>query len=129
MNNFFCSLLLLLLFTTSANAKLVVQVEQPKRTGGRAVVKLRMKNIFAEKIESARATVFLLNAEGTMVGQSTQWVIGGTKDKPALAPDVSTNFNFVIATEKPFAKAKVIFNRVVLEGGKVVESKDVEITE
>jgi hypothetical protein len=30
----------------------------------------------------------------------------------------STTYNFVIKTDKPFTKTKLIFNRIVLEGGK-----------
>ena len=51
----------------------------------------------------------------------TRWVIGGAKEKPALAPDAKTTFNFVVPTDKPFTKTKVTFNRVVLEGGKSVD--------
>src|SRR6266516_1970393 len=104
-----------------AHANLVVNVGEPKTTGGKAVIKLEMKNTFKEKIESARAVVFLFDDQGKVVGQTTRWVIGGTKDKPALAPDSKTTYNFVVPTDKPFTKTKVSFNRVILEGGKVFD--------
>jgi hypothetical protein len=123
-------LILLLLSCASAMAKLNVEVEKPKQIGGKAVVTLKLENTFAEKIESARATVFLLNDDDKVVGQSAQWVIGGAKDKPALAPKASTTYNFVIKTDKPFTKKKVIFNRIVLEGGKLADPiREVEISE
>jgi methionine-rich copper-binding protein CopC len=110
-----------------AHANLLVTVNEPKTTGGKVVIKLEMKNTFKEKIESARAVVFLFDDQGKVVGQMTRWVVGGTKDKPALAPDAKTTFNFVVPTDKPFTKTKVAFNRIILEGGKSVDvSKSVE---
>jgi hypothetical protein len=79
-------------------------------------------------VESARAQVFLINDQGKVVGQAARWVIGGTKDKPALSPDKETTFNFVVQTDKPFKKSKVSFTRVVLEGGKLADvNKEVQI--
>jgi hypothetical protein len=53
-------------------------------------------------------------------------VISGSKDKPALAAWATNTFHFVIATDKPFTTtnptAKVTFNRVVLEGGKLADA-------
>jgi hypothetical protein len=108
-----------LLVSLVARAELVVKVDAPKTTGSKTVIKLTMKNTFAEKIQSARATVFLHDSDGKVVEEATQWVIGGTKEKPGLATDTSTTFNYVITTDKPFAKAKVIFNRVVLDAGEL----------
>ena len=71
-----------------------------------------------------------MDDQGKVVGQNTAWVIGGKKDKPALAPEASTTFNFVITTDKPFTKSKLIFGRLILEGGKVVDPvKNVVIQE
>src|SRR5437016_304677 len=104
-----------------AKANLVAKVGEPKTTGRKAVIKLQMKNTFKDKIESARVVVFLFDDQGKVVGQTTRWVIGGTKDKPPLAPDAKTTFNLVVPTDKPFTKTKVSFNRVILEGGKLVD--------
>ena len=60
---------------SGARADLVVKVGEPKQTSGKAVITLEMKNTFAEKVESARAMVFLLDEQGKMVGQATRWVI------------------------------------------------------
>ena len=111
-----------------AHADLVVNVDPPAQVGKKAIVKLKMKNTFKEKVESARAQVFLLDENHKVVGQAARWVIGGTKDKPALVPDAETTFNFVIETDKPYATAKVSFSRVVLQGGKLADAnKEVQL--
>jgi DNA gyrase inhibitor GyrI len=57
------------------------------------------------------------------------WIIGGTKDKPGLAPDRKTTYDFVVTTDKPFTKTKVMVNRLILENGKLANTlKDVQIT-
>jgi hypothetical protein len=111
-----------------AHADLVVNVDPPAQVGKKALVKLKMKNTFKERVESARAQVFLLDENHKVVGQAARWVIGGAKDKPALAPDAETTYNFVIETDKPFSTAKVSFSRVVLQGGKLADAnKEVQI--
>jgi hypothetical protein len=119
------------LCAATARAQLVVTVSQPKIAGQKAVVPLQVKNDFSQKIESARASVFLLDERGKMVGQSTKWVIGGTKNQASLAPGATNSFFFVITSDKPLGTnltAKVNFNRVVLEGGKLGDPvKDVVI--
>ena len=116
---------LLSVCSTIASGQLTVTVSPLKITGQRAVVPLTIKNGFGEKVESARAAVFLLDEQGKMVGQSTKWVIGGTKDRPALEPKEETTFNFVITNPQPFTTtnltAKVNFSRVVLDGGKLAD--------
>lgn len=122
-------LLVLSLLVATAQAKLSVEVAEPKQTASKVVVKLTVKNQFAEKVESARATIFLMDAQGKVVGQATQWVIGGTTDRPELKPDATATYNFVITTDKSFTKAQLLFNRVILEAGKVAEPQGaVEIT-
>jgi hypothetical protein len=120
------------LLAASVNAQLAVSVSPVKVAGSKAVVKLELKNAFAEKIESARAAVFLLDEQGKMVGHSTKWVIGGSEDKPGLAAGATNVFHFVVTSDKPLTTtnltAKVNFNRVVLGGGKLADvSKDVQI--
>jgi hypothetical protein len=114
-----------LICAATAQAQLTVMVSPPKIVGQKAVVKLAIKNNLADKVESARAVVFLLDDKGKMVGQSTKWVIGGTKGRPALEPKKETIFNFVITSPERFTTtnvtAKVSFNRVLLDGGKLVD--------
>src|SRR6266516_6597244 len=119
--------------TIAVQAQLAVTVSPVKVTVQKAIVPLTLKNDFTEKIESARAAVFLLDEQGKMVGQSTKWVIGGSRDKPGLASGATNAFHFVIASDKPFTStnlaAKVQFNRVVLEGGKMADvTKEVGVT-
>lgn len=125
-------LLLLAAFTlpVSVEAELIVNVSEPKTASAKALVKLTVQNTFSEKVESARATMFLLNEQEKLVGQATQWIVGGTDEKPALASNASITYNFVIPTDKPFTKTKLIFNRIILEGGKQVDpAKNFEIIE
>ena len=129
------TILILLLGTlaTVAQAQLAVTVSPVKVTGQKAIVPLALKNNLGEKVESARAAVFLLDEQGKILGQATKWVIGGTKDKPGLAAGATNAFHFVIAADKPFTTtnltAKVTFNRVVLVGGKLADAnKNVTVT-
>ena len=129
--------LILLFAALTAHAQLAVTVSPVKVTGQKAIVPLALKNNLTENIESARAAVFLLDDQGKMAGQSTKWVIGGTKDKPGLAAGATNVFHFVIplaeGNSRQFGStnlaAKIQFNRVVLEGGKLADvTKDVSVT-
>jgi hypothetical protein len=113
--------LILLLAATAAQAQLAVTVSPVKVAGQKVIVPLALTNQCNERIESARAAVFLLDKEGKMVGQSARWVIGGSADKPGLAAGATNAFNLVVTAIKPITttnlNAKVIFSRVILEGG------------
>ncbi len=115
----------------SVHGELAATISPPKVTGQKAVVSMAMKNGFAEKVDSARAVVFLLDEQGKMVGQATRWVIGGSNTN-GLAAGATNTFHFVVTAPKSIATtnltAKVTFNRVVLEGGKMADvTKDVQI--
>ena len=118
-----------LVMATSAPAALEIKVASPnKATGKRTAIELDLKNTFTNKIESVRAVVVLLDENGKMVGQQARWIIGGTKEKPGLAPGARTNYSFVVPTDKPFTKTKVMINRLILEDGKPADPvKDVQI--
>lgn len=121
------------LVALTAQAQLAVTVSPPKIIAQKAIVSLAMTNNLAEPVESARALCFLLDEQGKMIGQSAKWVVGGTKDRPALEPKSGTTFNFVITSPQPFTTtnltAKVSFSRVVLEGGKLADpNKTVSVT-
>ena len=126
------TILLLLLGTMLTHAQLVVTVSPSKIIGQKAVVPLALKNNLSEKIDSARAVVFLLDDQGKPVGQpTTRWVIGGSNTN-GLAAGATNAFQFVITSEKPFTTtnltAKVSFSRVVLDGGKIADiAKTVQI--
>lgn len=123
----------LLFAAGTAHAQLTVTVSPVKVSGQKAIVPLEMKNGFVERIESARAVCFILDEQGKMVGQATQWVIGGVRDKSTLASGATNAFNFVVPFTKPLATtnltSKVAFSRVVMEGGKLADpAKQVTIT-
>jgi hypothetical protein len=117
--------IVILLWSWLAVAQLSVNVSPPQIVGQKAIVRLAMTNNLADKVESARAACFLLDEHGKMVGQSSRWVIGGTKDRPVLEPNAETTFNFVVPNPHSFATtnltAKVSFSRVVLSGGKLAD--------
>jgi hypothetical protein len=125
--------LLLLLGVLTAKAQLAVDVSPLKLVGQKAVVKLELKNGFAEKIESARAVCFVMDDQGKMVGQATKWVIGGdgASNGTGLVAGAKANYNFVISTAQTTTTnltAKIQFSRVILEGGKSMDpTKSVQV--
>ena len=101
-----------------AKAALVVKVGETKQAKSKAVIKLTLKNTFTEKIESARATIFLINSQKQVVGQATHWVIGGTKEQPPISHGKTITYHFVVPVAEPFATTKVTFTRMIFEGGR-----------
>ncbi len=123
-----CLLTLMWLLASTAPAALMVQVAPPKSTGTKAIVKLDLQNTYSGKIKSVRAVMFLVNDQGKVVGQTASWIIGGGKDKPALAPSAKTTYNFLVPADKPFTKSKLIISRIIMEDGKLGNvQKDVQI--
>jgi hypothetical protein len=119
-----------LLFVTSAKAQITVSVAPPKITGQKVVVQLDMTNELTNEVKSARAICLLLDEQGKMVGQSTRWVVG--QNQTHLDPKGESKFDFVITTPRPLISSnlttKVIFSRVVLDGGKLANpQQDVAI--
>jgi hypothetical protein len=104
-------------------AKLVVKVDEPKRAGHKIVVKLTMKNTFKQKIESARAQLFLAHGQNQTGSPETRWVIGGGKDRPPLRAGETTTYHFVVTTDKEVGVNTVIFSKIVLEGGEEVDPR------
>jgi hypothetical protein len=126
-------LLIFLSGILTAHSQLAVTVSPPKIVGQKAMIELKLKNGLPDKVESARAVCFLLDDQGKMIGQSAKWVIGGTKDRPALAAGATNTFNFVITSPQSFTTtnltAKVSFSRVVLDGGRQADlTKQVTVT-
>jgi hypothetical protein len=112
----------------SSQGALLVNVNAPKDYGQKSILKMELQNTFTEPIESARAVVFLMDDSGKVVGQQTRWILNGTKDKPALGPNAKSTFNFVVQSEKPFTKTKIIVTRIVLADGTLGDlNKDVVI--
>lgn len=124
---------LFLLCAWTVQAQLAVTVSPVKITGQKAVVLLATTNHLVAPVESARPACFLLDDQGKMIGQSTKWVTGGAKDRPALQPNTGATFNFVITSSHPFTTtnltAKISFSSVVLDGGKLANVRqDVIVT-
>lgn len=125
--------ILALAVPAAALAQLSVTVSPVKVTGQKAIVPLALKNGLAEKVDSARASLFLLDGQGKMVAQATRWIIGDSANKPGLAAGASNAYHFVITSDKPFTAtnltAKVVVGRVVMNGGKLANpAKDVIVT-
>src|SRR5260370_25269574 len=93
--------LMLLLTATAARAQLGVRVSPVKFSGHKVIVPLALTNQYNEKIESARAAVFLLDKEGKMVGQTTRWGIGGAAGKPRLAARATQSLTITVTALKP----------------------------
>lgn len=118
--------------TLALNAQLDVTVSPPKIIEQKTIIPLAITNHLGEKVESARALCFLLDEQGKMIGESAKWVIGGTKDRPALEPKAGTTFNFVMTNPQRFTTtnltAKVSFTQLVLASGQAANpNKDVII--
>jgi hypothetical protein len=107
-------------FAGSLQAQLECSAIGSKHVGNKAVVMLGLTNNYPDTIESARATVFLVDNAGKVVGQGTRWVIGGTPEKPGLESKKGTVFHFVIETDKAYVTNRTFVNRIVLAGGRVV---------
>ena len=133
----FLMILGLLAVCVTARAELSVKVAAPKSTGNKVLVNLEMENTFTNTVQSARAEVFLFDAQGKVIGRSSRWLIGGSLRMPVpantpLAPQAKESFNFVVTTPKPVPStnltAMVTLSRVILDGGKLANPvKDVKI--
>ncbi len=115
-------LIVMLLCPFGMMAQLTVTVSPPK------IVGQTMKNNLSDKIESARAAVFLSYAQGQMIGTSTKWVIGGMKNRSPLEPKAQTTFYFVVTSPQPFTStnitATVTFDQMSLAGGQMADIKN-----
>jgi hypothetical protein len=115
----------IVLLSLIVHAQLEVTILPVKVTGPKAIIPLAITNNLAETVQYTRAICFLMNEQGKMVGQSSKWVIGGTKDRMPLESKNGATFNFVITSPQPFTTtnltAKVSFTRIVLADGQVAD--------
>ena len=106
---------------------LTVKVLPLKIVGQKTLVELTITNRGTNRIEAARAVCFVLDQNGHIVGQSAKWVIG--QNKTSLEPKGQAKFNFVITAPRPLIAtnltAKVSFTRLILQGGKPADARDV----
>ncbi len=75
-------LLSVLIVALVAHAQLAVAVSPPKIAGQKAIVPLLLSNRLGERVESARAVMFLLDSGGKVAGQDSHWIIGGDPNHP-----------------------------------------------
>jgi hypothetical protein len=120
-------LIIALFLICAVQADLIVKTGEPKTYTQKTLIKLDLHNTFTNKIESARAVMFLLDEKGKVVGQEARWIIGGTKARPPLAPDANSTFYFVVPTSKPFSKTKLTVTKLTvtklaLEGGQQINA-------
>jgi len=118
----------------AVHAELSVTVGAPKIVGQKADVPMEFKNSLDKKVDSVRAVTFLLDENGKVVAQATRWIIGGGqvgKSNSDLPANATRTVHFVVPSDKPFATtnlaAKVSFTRVVLEGGHLLDPKEVQV--
>ena len=113
--------------SAAAGEFLEATVSSPKISGQKALIRLELVNGLSQRIESARAAVFLTDEAGKLAAQSSRWVIGGT-DTNGLTAGKTNTFHFVVTADRPFSTtnltAKVVFSRLVLEGGKTADVTD-----
>src|SRR5437879_64947 len=99
--------------------QLSVTVSPTKLGGQKAIVPLLLSNGLTEKVESARAVIFLLDGEGKVVGQASHWIIGGDTNHPPLAVGGTNTYHFVIPTAgKAFVTNRLSVTHVKLANGK-----------
>ena len=99
-----CLLVSLLLAPSSNNAALTIDVAAPKVTGQKAVIEVAMKNTYAQKIESAKATMFLMDAAGKVLSQKSGWMIGEQPTGPRSLQITNPNTILSSPPEKLSAK-------------------------
>jgi hypothetical protein len=128
-------LIALSLIVSVADAEILVSVGPPKIVGQKADIPMEFKNSSDKRVESVRAVTFLLDENGKVVAQATRWIIGGGqvgKSSSELPANTTRTVHFVVPSDKPFATtnltAKVNLTRILLEGGQILDGKEVQIT-
>lgn len=105
----------------SARAQLLVTVSPAKIQGEKIVIPLLLKNDLEKAVISARAVVFVTDADGKLIGQGARWIIGGTLGKQSLYPAGTNVFNFIVSANQPLRttnlSVNVSINRLLLQGG------------
>jgi hypothetical protein len=126
--------LILSLIVSVAHAELSVTVGTPKIVGQKADIPLEFRNSLDKKVESVRAVTFLLDENGKVIAQATRWIIGGgqaEKSNSDLPVNATRTIHFVVPSDKPFTTTnlttKVNFTRVVLEGGQLLDPKELQV--
>jgi hypothetical protein len=93
-----------------------------KEVQGKTIVTLRVQNTMPSAVTGARAWVFLMDADGKVVGNQSQWIVTG-EAKNALPAGESREFTVSVAATGA-TQAKVLFPRIVLSDGSTRIIKD-----
>ena len=102
----------------AAFANLEVSVASLESASNKTLVKLDTKNTFDQGIKDARAWVFLMDADGKVVGNQAQWIIGGdSSEKEPLKAEDSQTFKVAISTTSKPMTVKVTFSKIILADG------------
>lgn len=108
----------LFILSSAASANLEVSVASLESASNKTLVELDTKNTFDQGIKDARAWVFLMDAEGKVVGNQSQWIIGGdSSQKESLEAEDSQTFKVAISTTSKPTTAKVTFSKIILADG------------
>ncbi|WP_309383707.1 hypothetical protein [Cerasicoccus frondis] len=121
--------LILLLLSSSLHANFRIAVDDLESASNKSLVNLKARNDFEQGIVGARAWVFLQDANGKVVGQRAQWLIGsGAPDVGTVASKggvLSANDEVKLSMAVPHAHsaagvpvtAKIVMTRIVLADG------------
>jgi hypothetical protein len=113
------ALSLLSLCGTIVAAELSVTLLPSKTVGEKVIVPLALKNGLPEKVESARAVMFLFDGRGKVVGQSTHWIIGGETNRAPLLVGGTNTYQFIVPKGgKEFVTNRLTVTHVKLASGK-----------
>jgi hypothetical protein len=116
------SLLVSVLGAVNLTSHASLSVKADEQLSSDTKIRLVMVNTYTNTIQSARVALFFVDEKGSVVGQDTRWVIGGTKDRPPLPSQGTATYFVTIPTDKPFQKVDVIVTRIVLEGGQIIDA-------
>ena len=123
LTRFVSILFFLIVFETgqTAFAQLVVGLDTLEQTSDKTLVRITLKNEGQQAVRAARAWVFLMNDAGEVVGQKSQWVLGGKTDDANTVSGLPSSETYTVTTaiaaNAPFTQTKVLFPRIILEDG------------
>ena len=112
-------------FSNQSAAEVLVDVNAYSWSGGRASIDLEMTNKSDTTISSARVWVFLMDTEGKVVGNHSEWLFGGGAERAddEIEPIESGEeavISFSFPAEKPLDTARVTFSRIIDDSGKTL---------
>lgn len=133
-------------FSGSLFAQVEISTQPPEVADGKSLVRIQAKNSFDQPITGMRGWVVLMDAEGRVVGQRADWLIGGgrdaagsnnpsTKASPATAELISEESREIVmpiehkgvaakgAQVGEPVQAKVIVHRLIMKDGSMPDPR------